>query len=126
MPISRATARSDRPPAPSVASWPRAPSVISRVSSARTRSRAVRLAFTRPILTERRHEKRALLLQLSPDCPPRPRPACRPAGGGRHANPPDHLHSVGNYEKAPRYCLLSPAPVAGFERGLFTGLGSQA
>ena len=46
MPISRATARSDSPAAPSVASWRRAISVISRVSSARTRSRAVRLAFT--------------------------------------------------------------------------------
>ena len=45
MPISRATARSDRPAAPSVARCLRAVSVISRVSSARTRSRAVRLAF---------------------------------------------------------------------------------
>jgi len=46
MPISRATARSDRPAAPSVASCRRAISVISLISSARTRSRAVRLAFT--------------------------------------------------------------------------------
>src|SRR2546430_8242586 len=46
MPISRATARSDSPAAPSVASWRRAISVISLVSSARTRSRALRLAFT--------------------------------------------------------------------------------
>jgi hypothetical protein len=44
IPISRATARNDSPAAPSVASWRRAISVISRVSSARTRSRAVRPA----------------------------------------------------------------------------------
>src|SRR3954468_21136406 len=45
MPSSGATARSDRPAAPTVASWARARSVISAVSSARARSRAV---VTRP------------------------------------------------------------------------------
>src|ERR1700760_148803 len=41
MPRSRATARSDNAAAPSAASWVRAMSVISRVISALTRSRAV-------------------------------------------------------------------------------------
>ena len=45
MPSSRATARSDSPSAPVAASWRRASSLISRVSSARARSRAVRGAF---------------------------------------------------------------------------------
>ena len=40
MPTSRATARSDRAAAPTSASCRRAASVISAVSSARTRSRA--------------------------------------------------------------------------------------
>src|ERR1035438_8553475 len=73
IPISRATARSDSPAAPSVASWLRAISVISRVISSRTRSRAVRLAFTPRILAEHRHEPRALLLSL----PVRPEGAVR-------------------------------------------------
>ena len=46
MPSSRATARSDSPCAPVSASCLRASSVISRVSSARARSRAVGLALT--------------------------------------------------------------------------------
>src|ERR1022692_2840436 len=61
IPISLAIARSDSPAAPSVASWLRAISVISLVISSRTRSRAVRLAFTPRILAEHRHESRALL-----------------------------------------------------------------
>src|ERR1022692_4414737 len=62
IPISLAIARSDSPAAPSVASWLRAISVISLVISSRTRSRAVRLAFTPGILAEHRNEPRALLL----------------------------------------------------------------
>src|ERR1035438_3440799 len=64
IPISLAIARSDSPAAPSVASWLRAISVISLVISSRTRSRAVRLAFTPRILAEHRHEPRALLFGL--------------------------------------------------------------
>jgi hypothetical protein len=45
MPSSRATARSDSPPAPDSASWRRASSLISLVSSVRARSRAVRPAL---------------------------------------------------------------------------------
>src|SRR6516165_5180867 len=52
IPISRATARSDSPEAPSVASCRRAISVISLISSARTRSRAVRPAFMGASLAE--------------------------------------------------------------------------
>src|SRR5260370_17640034 len=54
--ISRAIGRSDSPVAPSVASWRRAISVISLISSARTRSRAVRLAFTGDTLAEHRSQ----------------------------------------------------------------------
>ena len=45
MPSSRATARSDRAADPCSASWRRATSLISLVSSARARSRAVRGAL---------------------------------------------------------------------------------
>ena len=51
MPSSRATARSDSPSAPVAASWRRASSLISRVSSARARSRAVRGAFCVAVMT---------------------------------------------------------------------------
>ena len=49
MPTSRATARSDSAAAPTSASWRRAASVISAVSSARTRSRAEGM---RPMMPE--------------------------------------------------------------------------
>src|SRR5947208_2744479 len=61
MPSSRATARRDRPAAPSRARCLRATSVISPISSARTRSLAVRLAFMTSTITEHRNETRALL-----------------------------------------------------------------
>src|SRR4029077_999092 len=72
IPIYRAKARSDRPRAPAVARWPRATSVLSPVSSARTRSRAVRLALLRSVSTpviiaERQHKTRALLLRFRAD-----------------------------------------------------------
>src|SRR5215470_17438582 len=51
IPSSRATARSDSPFPPTSASWRRASSLISRVSSARARSRAVWLALTGLIRT---------------------------------------------------------------------------
>src|SRR5713226_1319417 len=66
IPISRATARSDSPAAPSVASCRRAISVISLMSSARTRSRAVRPAFTQPAYQSTALPVRAPLASLSP------------------------------------------------------------
>src|SRR5262252_3321708 len=66
MPISFATARSDSPAAPSVASCRRAISVISLISSARTRSRAVRLAFTETHYQSTALQTRAALALASP------------------------------------------------------------
>src|SRR6185312_6384226 len=108
IPISRATARSDRPPAPSVASWPRATSVISLVSSARTRSRAVRLALLRSastpvIIAERQHKTRALLL-----CLRRARTA-HPARGVREAL----AHRRGGPADLGRFCPHRSAGAAG-------------
>src|SRR4051812_943385 len=64
MPSSRATARSDRPAAPTEASCRRAASVISAVSSARTRSRAVggtgRVCRTRAV-----HTSESIALDMS-------------------------------------------------------------
>src|SRR5207245_6896174 len=64
MPISFATARSDSPAAPSVASCRRAISVISLISSARTLSRAVRLAFTETQYQSTALKSRAPLAEL--------------------------------------------------------------
>src|SRR5690606_28435361 len=61
MPISRAAARRDARAAPSGARWRRAASVSSRISSARIRSRAVRLTFTTVTLAEQCTQTRAVL-----------------------------------------------------------------
>src|SRR5579859_437597 len=63
MPISRAIARSDSPAAPSVASCRRAISVISLMSSALTRSRALRLAFTDDSIPEHRSPTKSVALE---------------------------------------------------------------
>src|ERR1700722_3953794 len=99
IPISRATARSFNPAAPSVASWLRAISVISRVSSSRTRSRAVRLAFTLAILAEDRHEPRALLWDCAGRAPfllPRRRTGAGPARFLGTARKPGGLRYYGH------------------------------
>src|SRR5882724_3912185 len=57
MPSSRATARNDMPSAPDTANWRRAASLISLVSTARARSRAVWLV----VMSASMPEARALL-----------------------------------------------------------------
>src|SRR3954462_14925867 len=72
MPSSRATARNESPAAPTVASWPRARSVISAVSFARARSRAVIRGTSRSLPPgEHCTQARAMLLT--------------PTAGGAHA-----------------------------------------
>jgi hypothetical protein len=74
MPSSRATERSDSPWAPLAASWRRASSLISRVSSARARSLAVRLALCVVVIAlvcqvrEHRSITRAVLLTFGSTC----------------------------------------------------------
>src|SRR3954452_15520844 len=67
MPSSRATARRDRLSAPTAISCRRASSLISAVSSALARSRAVFAAFTLRTLPEHRTFVRAPLLTQTPE-----------------------------------------------------------